>query len=570
MERRQAKVIPAALLACALLLAVCGSAPGQVSISPTILEPKAYPGGLSTFTLSIGNSGDQTLDCTVQVFALEVAGGGLPLAVEDAPRSCKDWLTVEPTQFELKPKGGERLVCRVQPPRGVAGGYYAVISCHAVPRAAREEEAGGEGVRASVTFSHRVMAVVLLTIPAPQLQAVIEAGQPLIREGEGGRGFALDVPVRNRGNIHARMSGTVDVRSEAGQVVQRFDLEAGRGFILPDHERLFQTKGTVNLPDGFYVARISLNAEGFRRPMEKVFPFHVSEGKASFTELTEELRQQIEKRSAGFTVSPLTIGARFRAGARRTEAVELVNLTKDALTLRASLTEWYRSPEGVDLVLEGEAPHGRSGRELVSLREETIELRPLSRRRVPLTIALAAEAKGERYVAVTFDRADTQLDASPQARARRSVLIGVHAQGTGTPGAEVKDFQAVRKPNGAVGLAVRFRNTGDVLVEPDVTFYIEDKDGNTVGKVSPTVGLPFVQAGGEGIVSAEWTQVLDPGKYAARVSFRYAPDRPPLSQRAEFVVPEPVGPAPEPVTPAPPAERTQEGGGAVESRQEEP
>jgi len=114
--------------------------------------------------------------------------------------------------------------------------------------------------------------------------------------------------------------------------------------------------------------------------------------------------------------------------------VQLANLTREPLAIRARVLEWYRAPDGKDLVLEADPPHGRSGRELITLREEEIELRPLSRRRVPITISLPPDAEGERYAAVSFDRTDIELEASPEGRARRSVLIGIHAQGTGRRG----------------------------------------------------------------------------------------------------------------------------------------
>jgi len=113
----------------------------------------------------------------------------------------------------------------------------------------------------------------------------------------------------------------------------------------------------------------------------------------------------------------------------------------------------------------------------------------------------------------------------------------------------VTAFEAVRTPTGAVEFTMRFRNTGDLLIDPDVTFYIEDEDNNQVGRARPAAVPPFVQAGAEGIVSARWTEVLEPGEYAARVSLRYAPDRPPISRRTTFTVPKPAEAAPTPQAP---------------------
>ncbi|MFC1636891.1 hypothetical protein ACFL5Z_18865, partial [Planctomycetota bacterium] len=425
---------------------------GQFTISPIIIELTGYAGGLRTFTFSIGNTGQEPLDCTIGTSAMAIVGGGLPAEVDDAPRSCKDWITVTPETFRLAPKQGIRLVCRVRVPKNTGGGYYALISCHGIPRGGTEERTADSGVGAGIRFSHRALVPVLLTIPAPQMQAVIDAAQPLISEAQRGSGYTFELPVRNRGNVHARMSGTVEIRSEAEQLVDRFDLEAGRGFILPGHERLFKNRGTVNLPDGVYLMRIRLEAQNSRRPMQNSFPFYVENSQPKVAELTDELRAKLQKQSAGFIVSPAEMLISLRPGGRRSQAVELINLTRDTIELKASLMEWYRGADGNDLVADSKVPHGRSGRDAVTLRQSEIQLRPLSRRRVPITIALTKEAAGERYVALTLDRTDVQLDASPAGRVRRSTMLRIYAEGTGQINGEITRLEAVRKPNGAVVL----------------------------------------------------------------------------------------------------------------------
>lgn len=509
----------------------------QFTVSPIIIEVRAYAGGVRTFTLSIGNSGPEPLDCTISVSAMAVMGGGLPVEVEDAPRSCKDWITVNPDKFTLRPKEGKRLICRARIPKKTGGGYYAIISCHGVPMGGSDERTAESGVGAGIEFSHRSLVPVLLTIPGPQMQAIMEAAMPIIRSSQGGRGYTLDLPVRNRGNIHARMGGTVEVRSEAGQLIERFELAAGRGFVLPEHERLFTSKVPVNLADGVYVAHIRLEVENSRQPMRNSFPFYIEDGEPNVTEITDELRAKLEKQSAGFTVSPVQMLVAVRPGARRSQAVELVNLTGNTIHLQATLMEWHRTPNGQNLVSDEKPPHGRSGRALVDLRLPEIELRPLGRRRIPIMVAVPKDATGERYVALTFDRADLQLDTSPAARTRRSVMIRAYAQGTGTTGAEITRFEATRKPNGVIDLSVRFRNTGDIGISPEAAFTISDENGRQVGKVKPTAGSPFVQAGCEGVISAEYSRVLDPGEYTAELTFRADRNKPPVTRRTGFVVP---------------------------------
>jgi len=511
---------------------------GQFTISPIIIELTGYAGGLRTFTFSIGNTGQKPLDCTVGTSSMAIAGGGLPVEVDDAPRSCKDWITVTPERFRLPPKQGIRLVCRMRVPRNTGGGYYALISCHGVPTGGTEERTADRGVGAGIRFSHRALVPILLTIPAPQMQAVIDAAQPIISEAKQGSGYMFELPVRNRGNVHARMSGTVEVRSEAEQLVDRFELEAGRGFILPGHERLFKNRGTVNLPDGVYLMRVRLEAQGSGRPMQNVFPFYVEGSQPKVAELTDELRAKLQKQSTGFIVSPADMLVSLRAGGRRSQAVELINLTRDTIELKASLLEWYRAADGNDLIADSKVPHGRSGRDAVTLRQPEIQLRPLSRRRVPITIALPKEAAGERYAALTFDRADVQLDASPAGRVRRSTMVRIYAEGTGEISGQISQLEATRKPNGEIDLILQFRNTGNVGFTPDVSFRVIDENDRPLGKVTPPIHPLLVQAGCKAVVSAVWSRVLDPGEYTAEVTFRPSQNKPPLVKRTKFIVPE--------------------------------
>ena len=528
--------LPSALFFLVLFVAG-GVAYGQLSVSPTIVEPRAYPGGLSRFTVSVSNTGRDTLDCTVSVKALQV-NGGMPVAVDNAPRSCREWITSDASEFALRPRVGRRMVFQVRPGREAAGGYYAAVMVHGVPRH-RDQGANenAEGTRAGVRFSYKVMTAVLLTVPAPRMEARIDAAQPIVRASEKGSGYSVVVPVRNQGNIHARMSGYVEIRSEAGQKLDRFELAAGRGFILPGDERLFRSKGQVNLPDGLYTARVRLTPEKFRRPMQKEFAFHVRDGEPDFSEVSDALQEKLRTRSAGFTVSPPELAVTARAGGQRMQAVQLTNLTKETIPVRAATLEWRRDARGTDLVQKAEPGHGRSGSGMITLRTKEFELRPMGRRRVPVTIALPPELEGERYAAICFERTDMQLDASPRSRARRSALLYLKARDTGRAQAEIAAFTTERLASGAVKLTARLKNTGSVSVEPQARFYIDDEHGDALDRVAPETRPASVQAGGESMVSALWDKVLAPGDYTARVSLRYDPNKPPLAARAKLTVP---------------------------------
>jgi len=532
------RVIGSAVEALVLAMIAGSAAFGQLAISPTIVELTGYPGGLETFVLGLSNSGNTQLTCRMEVAAMTVQAGGIPVAVEDGPRSCKDWMSVKPERFTLGLGENRRVVCRIRIPRMTSGGYYALLSCHATPETGPGRGELGSGVAASIRFSYRSMAVVMLRVSGREMRAIIEPGEPRISLAEQDGGYVFELPLRNRGNVHDRIFGAVEIRSEAGQLVERFDLEAGRGFVLPMQERLFTSKGSLNLPDGLYLALVALNTEHSRGPMRNSFPFYVQGGRPIASEPTADVRAKLHEESAGFTVFPSQTTVILSGGARRTRAIELINFTRQTLPIRACVMEWIRDAQGSDRVAEENPAHGRSGRALLSLRQQDIELRPLARRSLPLMVSLPKGATGERYAAVSFDRADIQLDSSPKGRVRRSSLISIEAQGTAEPQAEIAGFSANRKPNGTVDFIAEIKNTGNVGFVPEVTFTLLDSNDNSAGRIESEASPSFVQSGGESLVSAEWSRVLNPGQYTVVLTLRFDPDRSPIAQRTEFVVPE--------------------------------
>ena len=518
-----------------ILLIVCPCTYSQLSIIPSIVELNSYPGALRTFTINVDNTGELSLSCTMKVSAMKLVEG-IPVEVDDSSRSCKNWISVKQESFKLKPKGGQQIVCRLQaPPKDVVGGYYAIISCLGIPEINQNQDLNS-GVSSSINFSYKVLSAIMLTVPGPNLKAVIEAGIPMLETGEGGKGYTIKLPLRNLGNIHTRMSGTAEIRSEAGQLVETFTMEAGRGFILPENERLFTSKGLVNLSDGFYITNISLVTGKSNLPMKNSFQFYVKDGQLILGNPNDEQKSQIEKESAGFIISTPQLNVEMPAGGRRTQSVELVNLTKNVLKVKATPMEWYRTADGQDVIMSDQPSHNRSAKDMILLLQNEIELRPMGKQKLIMTVSIPKGIDGEYYASVTFDRADIQLDNSQQSLTRRSVMLSVSAKGTGKRNAEIKEFSANPKPNGAFTFTMLFKNIGGLRIDPDVSFTLTDEKGDAIGKIAPSQRPPFVQAGGEGIINADWSSVLNPGRYTVQAVFRFDPNQPPITQTTGFVI----------------------------------
>jgi hypothetical protein len=198
--------------------------------------------------------------------------------------------------------------------------------------------------------------------------------------------------------------------------------------------------------------------------------------------------------------------------------------------------EWYRRSDGHDLILDGEAPHGRSGCGNITLQQPEIELRPMSRRRVPVIISIPEGVDGESYCSITVERADIQLDASPEGRARRSVMLRISPEGVTRPDMEVQDFTASREPSGAILLRTTYLNTGNVGIDPEVRYSIKNEEGTAIAQVHPQDPPFMVQAGGEGSTFAKFQRVIEPGSYTAEMYLRFAESESPIIQQTPIEI----------------------------------
>jgi len=479
------------------------------------------------------------LECSMARYAMILGEGGLPLPAKESSRSCRDWIVVQPESFSLSPGGQTRVSFRIRVPRECTGGYYAIVSCTGVQAKSKAEESGAESsMLAGIHFSYQNLIPVLLTAPGGRLEARLNASQPVLALRENGRDMTFAMSVFNQGNVHARVTGAAEIRSEDKQLVQSLRLGAGKGVILPDSARSFVSQTPIDLPDGAYYAEIRLDVEKSSRPMSQLFPFYVRNGKPVVGEVTDEIREKFRTDSSGFLVSPIECASAFRAGGRRNDTIEIRNLTGDTIPVRVTLMEWERGADGRDRVVATPPAHGRSVKDLINIGQKEISLEPRGRRRVQVVYSLPKRATGEYYGAVVFDRPDLKLSGAPEEVARRSSLVRIVAQGTGTIAASVENFRAAVQPDGGVRFSLRLRNTGTVSFRPAIDVLLRDAAQQTVGKINPpSETLSLIQAGGQADVSLNWTQILSPGTYRAQITVTSDPNKPPLVQNTEFVMP---------------------------------
>ncbi len=500
---------------------------GQFDISPSILEIRSYPSSLAQFDLVARNSGTEPMDCLLAVSGMEVALGGLPSPVEDAARNCAPWIEFpQGLSFQLEPGSVKRILGRLRPPRDAAGGYYAIVSCAAVARRGPLDSAPRAGVQAGVDFRYRTMIPVLLTVISGEMRARVEAAPPLFEAPSAGQGYTLLLPVRNTGNIHTKLTGDVEIRSEAGQVLRRFNLDVGGGYVLPNHERIFPGKEPMLLPNGVYRAIVHLASGETQQPMQRSFSFYVENGKPSSAEISEALREKLAQSAPGFSISPRESLIEARPGGRTMRSVEALNLTREPIRLKASLAEWIRGENGIDAVLDGPAAHGRSALPFLQLPDDEFEIRPLGKLRLPVIVAPPAQTRGERYAAICFEQIGLDMDSSPEARANRSALLRIDARGNAPGEARIENLTQKKLDSGAIAFSCDILNTGETGFIPEFVLALQSAAGASVGRLDPPRNsLFYIQAGRKARIELKWDRILEQGEYSAGATLRFDPSR---------------------------------------------
>lgn len=214
---RLLRAVPLGSAALALLMSV-EHAEAQISVSPVIL-PIAAEVQAVTRTISVTNSGDAP--ASVQFYAgdFDQAERGEHRFAEPGtlPNSCGDRLRVYPDGASLLP--GETQSVRVDMEPGVQTCWSAVF-------------VETTGVTADGTLvRQRIAAKVYGVRPDARLEG--EVARVVVEGNEPGQHLA--VTFRNLGNAPLRPSGTLEIRSFAGEVVARAPIDAFS--VLPGRDR---------------------------------------------------------------------------------------------------------------------------------------------------------------------------------------------------------------------------------------------------------------------------------------------------------------------------------------------
>jgi hypothetical protein len=237
-----------------------------MDVKPENLEIKIPGKGFRAATFSFRNNERDTIFVKTRIAELGygLEGDLLTLDSSETGRSCKDWISVEPVEFNVPPEKSTQVRFTLQAPAQGEGGYYACLVFDALLKDIKED-----------IISTPFEIPVITNIPPNQkLDAEIfnveisaAAGKPAL----------LTAYFRNSGNIHVKPKGKVSfnilrevkttgdltyIGKSGYEKVADFAFEEIDQYILPGEIRKMMAAYPGALEKGKYTAEIDINYGG--------------------------------------------------------------------------------------------------------------------------------------------------------------------------------------------------------------------------------------------------------------------------------------------------------------------
>jgi hypothetical protein len=225
-------------------------APGDINlgITPLRVELGIKAGVETSQPIRITNSSSDIVQLrgTVLDWTLTPSGDLAYRKRGETTWGCGKWIQINPVEFALPP-GQTQLVRYTMsvPAAAPVGGYHCAISFDMLPppRAKIDSPMG-------VINLIRMLTAIYATVGAPEVEARIQRLELSRKAGKGEKGWEIVTEFENPGNTHYRVDGMVELTSEEGRVIGKFDYSNFP--VLPKTPRVARFDVPGELPPGLY------------------------------------------------------------------------------------------------------------------------------------------------------------------------------------------------------------------------------------------------------------------------------------------------------------------------------
>lgn len=235
------------------------NAANGLQISPALVEINGEKGQSYTVQLNVTNvtGSDLTFDSAVNDFAAKDETGTPSVSLEtDKPStaSIREWVGVVKS-FSLKARESKKITATVDIPTDAEpGGHYGVIRF-----SGRAPEVEGTGVGLNASAGTLVLVRVAGAVDEKLNLITFQTSQNNKASGAFEYGpITFDVRFENKGNVHVKPVGQIDVRDMFGNKVETLTVNSDKGNVLPLSIRKFQSTLNRTWMFGRYTADLSV------------------------------------------------------------------------------------------------------------------------------------------------------------------------------------------------------------------------------------------------------------------------------------------------------------------------
>ncbi len=221
--------------------------------SPLPINLITEPGATVSAQLKVKNGGIKTEQLKVGLMKFSSYGEeGKPMLLDrEKGDDFFDWVSFSDNSFEVAPNEWKTITATFKIPKTAAFGYYYAITF------SRAEEEKPSGARQTAIVG-ATATLVLVEVRVPNAKREVE-----VLEFSSNHKFYEFLPVvfsvklKNKGNVHVAPRGNIFIDRGKTHDVAILEINPDKGNILPDSNRIFETKWTDGFP--LYVEKTKNN-----------------------------------------------------------------------------------------------------------------------------------------------------------------------------------------------------------------------------------------------------------------------------------------------------------------------
>jgi hypothetical protein len=220
-----------------------------IAMSPMRIEVKVAPGDQYTDALRVTNDADDPIRARGELLDFSIDAQMTPQFEEtieqEAPYSCRNWLQLNPREFELKAAETIRARYTIRVPAGTREGeYHCSAGYTSLPTIDKSPTQMG------VQIAVRAVAAFYVYVGEPK--SAPKFNGITIRPAAEGQ-LVAEALMENQGRKHFRVAGFMEIKDSYGQLVERLDYPTIP--VLPGRVQPFPLQLKSILPAGNYTLR---------------------------------------------------------------------------------------------------------------------------------------------------------------------------------------------------------------------------------------------------------------------------------------------------------------------------